>query len=563
MNRIKIKNFKSVQDQEINIPPLLALIGPNNAGKSNILKAINLVLGEKYPMPYSITKNDFYNENPANNIEIEIFFDTHFNSYDSECDAVRFTTSYNSSENSWDTELKARDSNTLNYQKSKLKGDVRDRLSIIYIPASRDFAKQLEGSSAWGLFGKIKNELNNLFPDEKKPELETKFDSIKTSLIEAEKFKKFEDIFKALFEEHILSGQHGVSLDIKPFDPKHYYKHLEIVPSEYGNLKNLDQLGDGTKNLILFALFRAYAEVFVASSEGANSIAFLVEEPEIYLHPQSRADLLSIFKSLAKKGSQVIYTTHSPELIDIENLTSIGVVRKILENSEYHTKITQINEARLVDKWKEFTGKTDVSAISIRLFLKNLSDAETNRGFFANKIVLVEGNSEKWALQEYAKKAVQWGTNMVDEVNEIVRNENQILNLEKGNIEIVKVTGKQNIDKFYTIYRDLGYPTYVIFDGDKKKNNGGETNERLGDVFGMKLIKFPPTTISSKFTIFEDDFEEESKKYIKDYDRLEWEARDMYGLRPNGGKPIVARYIASKIDTPEFIKNILNAIRNL
>ena len=53
--------------------------------------------------------------------------------------------------------------------------DTRNQIAIIYIPASRDFTKQLEGSSERELFGKVKKQFNYLFPENRKSELEDKF----------------------------------------------------------------------------------------------------------------------------------------------------------------------------------------------------------------------------------------------------------------------------------------------------------------------------------------------------------------------------------------------------
>ncbi|MDP2788854.1 MAG: AAA family ATPase, partial [bacterium] len=49
LNRVKIKNFRSIEDLEIKINPACrVLVGINESGKSNILHALAL-LGEKLP----------------------------------------------------------------------------------------------------------------------------------------------------------------------------------------------------------------------------------------------------------------------------------------------------------------------------------------------------------------------------------------------------------------------------------------------------------------------------------------------------------------------------------
>ena len=48
LESVRIKNFKSVRDQEINLAPLTVLVGKNSSGKSTVLQSI-LFLGQMLP----------------------------------------------------------------------------------------------------------------------------------------------------------------------------------------------------------------------------------------------------------------------------------------------------------------------------------------------------------------------------------------------------------------------------------------------------------------------------------------------------------------------------------
>ncbi len=52
--RVKIENYRSIKKAEIRPPSLCALVRENNAGKSNILRAIQTVLGRDW-----VTANSF------------------------------------------------------------------------------------------------------------------------------------------------------------------------------------------------------------------------------------------------------------------------------------------------------------------------------------------------------------------------------------------------------------------------------------------------------------------------------------------------------------------------
>jgi AAA15 family ATPase/GTPase len=43
IKRLKVKGYKSLRDMEVRFEPLNIIIGPNAAGKSNLLDALNLI----------------------------------------------------------------------------------------------------------------------------------------------------------------------------------------------------------------------------------------------------------------------------------------------------------------------------------------------------------------------------------------------------------------------------------------------------------------------------------------------------------------------------------------
>lgn len=42
LTSVKIKNFRSIEDRTIDLQDLAVFVGNNDAGKSNVLKALNL-----------------------------------------------------------------------------------------------------------------------------------------------------------------------------------------------------------------------------------------------------------------------------------------------------------------------------------------------------------------------------------------------------------------------------------------------------------------------------------------------------------------------------------------
>ena len=77
ISRVIIKNYRSIKDLTLNFSSgKNVIVGKNNSGKSNIIKAINIVLGENSPTyvkSNNITENDFYSSNQENANKMMVF----------------------------------------------------------------------------------------------------------------------------------------------------------------------------------------------------------------------------------------------------------------------------------------------------------------------------------------------------------------------------------------------------------------------------------------------------------------------------------------------------------
>jgi putative ATP-dependent endonuclease of OLD family len=125
-----------------------------------------------------------------------------------------------------------------------------------------------------------------------------------------------------------------------------------------------------------------------------------------------------------------------------------------------------------------------------------------NEGFFANVAVLVEGESDRSCIMEVAKHIG--------------------IKFETLGISIIPVTGKANIDKPLLIFRGLGIPTYIVFDGDKNNtkkqaviDNNKKLNRNLQTMCSLKsILDFPNTFVQSSAACFEDNLETTLRKDI-------------------------------------------------
>jgi recombinational DNA repair ATPase RecF len=65
---LKISRFRSVEEAEIEFSPGMpvVLFGQNNAGKSNIIRALEIVMGEQYPKSVTLEDSDYFLRDPSN-----------------------------------------------------------------------------------------------------------------------------------------------------------------------------------------------------------------------------------------------------------------------------------------------------------------------------------------------------------------------------------------------------------------------------------------------------------------------------------------------------------------
>ncbi|WP_153007734.1 ATP-dependent nuclease [Bacillus coahuilensis] len=81
---------------------------------------------------------------------------------------------------------------------------------------------------------------------------------------------------------------------------------------------------------------RWYISIFVdvLSRENKNkSLVYLLDEPGVYLHVNAQKQLLDLFSRLADRENQVIYTTHSPFMIDSKDITNVMAIEKVEEGN--------------------------------------------------------------------------------------------------------------------------------------------------------------------------------------------------------------------------------------
>lgn len=85
-----------------------------------------------------------------------------------------------------------------------------------------------------------------------------------------------------------------------------------------------------------------------------SNIVYLLDEPGIYLHVNAQRELLKLLKNLCNDRNQLVYTTHSPYMIDTENIINVRAIEKDengithIFNNAYDNKFNSVSKRETI-----------------------------------------------------------------------------------------------------------------------------------------------------------------------------------------------------------------------
>lgn len=515
IEKIWIKNWRSVKEERLQAQDLMVIIGQNNHGKSNLLSSILFFFGEIKHQDL-----DFYHGST------ELFVEIQFGSLD-DADKTTFK-KYLTSENKLivrksaflggsfeyrgyienPTEEWLQEANASAYTKRELASSLPfhpflpdsgriTKQNIIdaqnaYIEQNRgnvDFSFELEGTNFLGLktvakgifgevyfipavkeasddftskdssvFGKMYADVVSLMSERNEDWKETKeklgrlFSTLNKKDHEGnnnnDRPKQLSDFEQELTDELISWGAR-VDIEVSAPDIENVFKANTQVWVDDGVRTDIKRKGHGLQRALTVALIQVVAKRAVADAEAegadaqgnrkaSNSRYFIFEEPELYLHPQAQRSLFDSFVGLSESGSQVILCTHSSGLIDVERYKSIYIATK--EDETNGTKVKQCTEDLFEgDSKKDFN-------------LSYWINPDRGELFFASKVVLLEGATEKTVLPLLAKE----------------------LGVYKYEYTLIDCGSKDNIPLYVKLMNKFSIPYVAVYDRDHQPHKGAD-----------------------------------------------------------------------------------------
>lgn len=175
----------------------------------------------------------------------------------------------------------------------------------------------------------------------------------------------------------------AVKLKIEPPPLDELVKSATVEFADGQRARPFTSFGHGAQRAVQMALVKLLA-TYVRSTARRATVVLLIDEPELYLHPQAIEVLRESLRVLSNQNFQVIFTTHSPLLIASEDVLVAAVVVK---DEALGTQVRK----RLANAAEVLAGSPHQAGVLFSL-------QHSTYLLFSEKVVLVEGKTERMVL---------------------------------------------------------------------------------------------------------------------------------------------------------------------
>ncbi|WP_409417581.1 AAA family ATPase [Flavobacterium sp. PS2] len=454
LKQIRVHGFRGLDNIEIDFEPTTVLVGTNNAGKTTLLKALQLALSNSF----QITDDDFFFSDAINRNKIIV--DLLFISVD--VDGIQipefedhwatvFTESRISFDSNGNQMLAFRtvveenlirktftkkqfvidewsdfqnDAEEYWYQKEydNSLSFYFDEIPFFYLDANRDILEDLKSKTSF--LGKLLSSIN--YNDGDKEIIEELIKELNKETID--KSDVLTNLHKTLEELDTAMDNPNNTVDITPFTKKlrDLNKGIKINYSQF----SMEYHGMGTRSwssLLILKAFILQNMKLAHDSQVAYYPIIAIEEPESHLHPNAQKKLYSQINDII---GQKIVATHSSYIAGSAKLKEI---RSIVKNSN-STLIGKINDS-------------DLTTEEIRKINRQVVNTRGEL-YFSKVIILCEGETEEQALPLLLKKHFNKST------------------IELG-IDVVGIDGGGNYFPFIYFAENLHLKWFILSDGEE------------------------------------------------------------------------------------------------
>lgn len=509
LQKITLHNFRSFKHQELYINKYSLLVGENNAGKTNIMRALRIFYEDNVKFDEKIDFPKFREISDQESwIELEFLTsskeqDGLKDEYKTKDKILRVRKIFKTNDKIFVDKVKANQSNIFAYENGQLstnyfygaKNISQAKLgSVIFIPELSKIDDTLKMSGPSPLRDMINFVMKKVVKSSASfSKLDASFEEFNKKFKEEESKDGFslKELIKDVNDE-VRSWNIKFGIMINSIEPDAIVKNLVSHYIEDGNLGhekvNIDSFGQGLQRHLIYTLIKLstkYSEVTKTEKKdfAADFTLILFEEPEAFLHPSQQENLnWGLMKLSGEEDQQVLATTHSPIFVSKKTEDLPSLLRLKRKNED--TEVFQVNKGILEglfdenatmfklfkDKLNDTTTPLDLKnkikqmklasnedCVDIKIEEEALKyflwfDSERSSSFFARHVVICEGACEKIFLDFLLQTCWQ--------------------DLRKSNVYFLDAMGKYNIHRYMNLFKCLGIDHSVLADtdGDDKIN---------------------------------------------------------------------------------------------
>lgn len=546
VDQVRVQNYKSIQDSEfVDIDDVVALVGPNEAGKTAFLQALTKFnplrssgtfdVTQEYPRRELSMYRDRHDHDPDPVVTLKIelesedidLLESQFGADIVLSRSIEVTKYYNQYYE-WDIDID--ESAFINNILDKFDIHHRTEESLRELDNIEEFVDEVRDSTSDSkefpelrdrvsevFEGNLENHIGEAVLEDRLPkfvyfdeyyimegkvrldELSSKSESEYTKgeetfvsflslagfdpneIVSLDDFEdviaELEAVSNRLTEQVFEYWSQGPSLRVKVRD------HVEVddrgneiielqVRIENSRHRNTLPFGERSRGFIWFFSFLAYFSDI--SDTMGDDLILLLDEPGLNLHAKAQNDLLRFIDEELAPDHTVLYTTHSPFMLDP----------------------TKLHRARLVedkddDETDEMLG-TKISEDIIQFGSDTQFPLQAALGYdviqtlvIGPEILLVEGPSDLTYLQILSELLNEQGRSSLDH-----------------RWTVIPIGGADKASTFVSLFGGQGLNTAVLLDGDKNIEN------RLGGVIDRGLIDRESILSISEYTEHQADIED-------------------------------------------------------
>lgn len=473
LNSLHVKNYRSFGERQSFVFPHqeygkpVAIIGYNNAGKSNFLKAIKFGLFDSVRED-TFDLVDFHNmdwNNPPC-FQAEFMVDIVDDRLQPQIPYKNTVITHveNSSITSVEDYCDCYGEQNRQYSKKWI---IKQKAPIYFINFHNIRDEISTHKTSWGnlksFLGKHIQKIVDLdsIMKGKKNSFQEGVKEATDNVLDDSQLKSFINAIQKNYQQNLRNTNCVVDFGLPHYEDIFLKMLFKIgLNGNMDSLIPIDHFGDGFISMFVMAVIQAIAE-----TSTDDRCLFLFEEPESFLHENHQEYFYKVVLcGLADKGHQVIYTTHSDRMIDA--FDTQGIIR--LELDDQNQTVKKYNSINAVNYPEDAINDAAEfeEPISIERYNEYVKTVEPNlnRMLFSKKVLLVEGPNDVMVYKEVIKQKV---CNAIQNREDIINPEKfaeTYLNYE--NISFVCHHGKTTALYIIELCKHFNIDYFVITDWD-------------------------------------------------------------------------------------------------